>query len=150
MLLSLLLAYIKLILRNPTVGPSIGEPYTLIYTSRIAYVSYAQVYYLLTPLTLIINCVTSYRLLKYIRLATTIPRPIILYYTFSSSPQLSIFTRQQSISFSLEAFIRAVIIVVDSSRQQQIVVLIDYIIQLIVVNIEIESFIQLFSKKKNR
>jgi hypothetical protein len=45
--------------------------------SRIAYVSYAQVYYLLTPLTLIIDRVTSYRLLKYIRLAATIPRPII-------------------------------------------------------------------------
>jgi hypothetical protein len=32
---------IQLLLRNPTVGASIGEPRALTYTSRIAYVSYA-------------------------------------------------------------------------------------------------------------
>jgi hypothetical protein len=35
------------VLRNPTVGASIGEPRALAYTSRIAYVSYARVYHLL-------------------------------------------------------------------------------------------------------
>ena len=53
--------------RNPTAGASIGEPHALAYTSRTAYVSYAKVYYLLTPLTLTIDCATSYRLLEYIR-----------------------------------------------------------------------------------
>ena len=53
--------------RNPTVGASIGEPRALAYTSRTAYVSYARVYHLLTPLTLMIDRVTSYRLPKYIR-----------------------------------------------------------------------------------
>ena len=62
--------YIAL-LQNPTIEASIREPCTLIYTLCIAYVSYTQVYYLLTPLTLIINRVTSYRLLKYIRFIAT-------------------------------------------------------------------------------
>ena len=53
-------------LRNPTVGASIGEPHALAYTSRTAYVSYARVYYLLTPLILTIDRATSYRLPKYI------------------------------------------------------------------------------------
>jgi len=73
------------VLRNPTAGASIGEPRALTYTSRIAYVSYAWVYHLLTPLTLTINCATSYRLLKYIYLATTIPRPVTNYFRFSYS-----------------------------------------------------------------
>jgi len=53
--------------RNPTAGASIGEPRAFAYTSRTAYVSYARVYYLLTPSTLTINRVTFYRLPKYIR-----------------------------------------------------------------------------------
>ena len=52
--------------RNPTAGASIGEPRTLIYTSRTAYASYTRVYHLLTPLTLTIDRVTFYRLLEYI------------------------------------------------------------------------------------
>src|SRR6266576_7295488 len=40
------------------------------------------VYHLPTPLILTIDCVTSYRLLKYIRLAATIPRLITLRYAF--------------------------------------------------------------------
>jgi len=55
------------LLRNPTAGASIGEPRALAYTSRIAYVSYARVYHLLTPSTLIIDRVTSCRLPEYIR-----------------------------------------------------------------------------------
>ena len=51
---------------NLTAGASIGEPRALAYTLYIAYVSYARVYYLLTPLTLIINRATSYRLPEYI------------------------------------------------------------------------------------
>jgi len=53
--------------RNLTAGASIGEPHTLIYTSCTAYVSYARVYYLLTPSTLTIDRATSCRLPKYIR-----------------------------------------------------------------------------------
>jgi hypothetical protein len=68
--------------RNRTAGASIGGPRALVYTSRIAYISYMRVYHLLTPSTLIINCVTSYRLLKYIHSAATVPRLMILYYTF--------------------------------------------------------------------
>ena len=52
---------------NLTIGASIGEPRAFVYTLRIAYVSYARVYYLLTPLTLMIDCATSYRLPEYIR-----------------------------------------------------------------------------------
>ena len=37
---------INILLRNPTVGASIGEPRALTYTSRIAYISYARVYHL--------------------------------------------------------------------------------------------------------
>ena len=65
----------KKVLWNLTVGVSIGEPYALIYTSRTAYVSYAWVYYPLMPSTLIIDCVTSCRLLKYICLKATTPVP---------------------------------------------------------------------------
>src|SRR5271169_7040600 len=65
-------------LRNPTVGASIGEPRALAYTSRTAYVSYAQVYHLLTPSTLTIDRATSCRLLEYIRSAATVPRPVTL------------------------------------------------------------------------
>jgi len=71
-----------MVLQNPTAGASIGEPRALAYTSRTAYVSYAQVYHLLTPSTLTIDRVTSYRLLEHIRLAATVPRPIILRYAF--------------------------------------------------------------------
>jgi len=53
--------------RNPTVGASIGEPCALAYTLYIAYVSYARVYHLLTPLTLTIDRVMSCRLPEYIR-----------------------------------------------------------------------------------
>ena len=68
--------------RNRTAGASIGEPRALVYTSRIAYVSYARVYHLFTPLTLIIDRVMSCRLLKYIYLAATVPRLMTLYYAF--------------------------------------------------------------------
>ena len=61
--------YIKALSRNPTVGASIGEPRALVYTLRTAYISYAWIYHLLTPLTLTIDRVTSYRLLECIRLA---------------------------------------------------------------------------------
>jgi len=61
--------------RNPTAGASIGEPRALVYTSRTAYVSYAWVYYLLTPSTLTIDCATSCRLLEYIYLVATAPAP---------------------------------------------------------------------------
>jgi len=64
--------YIEM-LRNPTIGASIGEPRALIYTSRTAYISYARVYYLLTPLTLTIDRVTSCRLLEYIRFIAIAP-----------------------------------------------------------------------------
>jgi hypothetical protein len=73
---------IAIVSRNPTAGASIGEPRALIYTSRIAYVSYARVYHLFTPSTLTINRVTSCRLLKYIYSAATVPRLITLYYAF--------------------------------------------------------------------
>ena len=61
--------------RNPTAGASIGEPRALAYTSHTAYVSYARVYYPLTPLTLMINRVTFYRLPKYIRFIAIAPVP---------------------------------------------------------------------------
>jgi hypothetical protein len=60
--------------QNPTTGASIGEPHALAYTSCTAYISYARVYHLFTPLTLTIDCVTSCRLLKYIYSAATVPR----------------------------------------------------------------------------
>ena len=53
--------------RNLTVGASIGEPCAFAYTLCIAYVSYARVYHLLIPLTLMIDRVTSCRLPEYIR-----------------------------------------------------------------------------------
>jgi hypothetical protein len=62
---------------NCTAGASIGEPRALAYTSRIAYIGYARVYHLLTPLTLTIDRVTSCRLLEYIHLAATVPRLVI-------------------------------------------------------------------------
>ena len=61
--------------RNPTAGASIGEPRTLVYTSRTAYVSYAWVYHLLTPSTLTIDRATSCILLEYIRSAAIDPIP---------------------------------------------------------------------------
>jgi hypothetical protein len=74
--------YIEFYHGTPPQGASIGEPRALVYTSRTAYVSYARVYHLLTPSTLTIDRATSYRLLKYIYLAATVPRLIILYYAF--------------------------------------------------------------------
>ena len=61
------------LLQNPTIGASIEEPRALTYTLRTAYISYAQVYHLLTPSTLTINRATSYRLLKYIHLIAIAP-----------------------------------------------------------------------------
>jgi hypothetical protein len=72
--------------RNRTTGASIGEPRALAYTSRIAYISYARVYHLLTPSTLTIDRVTSYRLLEYIHSAATIPHLVTLYYAFFFLP----------------------------------------------------------------
>ena len=54
---------------EPTTKASTGEPRALAYTLRTAYVSYAQVYHLLTPSTLTIDRATSCRLLKYIHSA---------------------------------------------------------------------------------
>jgi hypothetical protein len=68
--------------RNRTAGASIGGPCALVYTSRTAYVSYARVYHLLTPLTLMIDRAMSCRLLKYIYSAATIPRLVTLYCAF--------------------------------------------------------------------
>jgi hypothetical protein len=68
--------------RNRTAGASIGGPCALAYTSRTAYVSYMRVYHLLIPSTLIINRVTSCRLLKYIYLAATIPHLMTLHCAF--------------------------------------------------------------------
>jgi hypothetical protein len=68
--------------RNPTTRASIGEPRTLVYTLCIAYVSYARVYHLLMPLTLMIDHITSCRLRKYIHLVATVPCLVILYYIF--------------------------------------------------------------------
>jgi hypothetical protein len=62
------------VLWNCTAGASIGEPRAFAYTSRTAYVSYARVYHLLTPLTLTIDRAMSCRLLEYIRLAATVLR----------------------------------------------------------------------------
>jgi hypothetical protein len=67
---------------TPPQGASIGELCALVYTLCIAYVSYIRVYHLSTPLTLMIDCVMSCRLLKYIRSAATILRLIILHYAF--------------------------------------------------------------------
>jgi hypothetical protein len=72
--------------RTPPQGASIGEPRALAYTSRTAYISYARVYHLPTPSTLMIDRATSCRLLKYIYSAATIPRLVTLYYAFFFLP----------------------------------------------------------------
>ena len=61
--------------RNLTVGASIGEPRALVYTLRIAYVSYARVYHPLTPSTLTIDRAMSCRLPEYIRFIAIAPVP---------------------------------------------------------------------------
>jgi hypothetical protein len=76
--------------QNRTAGASIRGPCALAYTSHIAYVSYTRVYYLLTPLTLTINRVMSYKLLKYIYSAATVPRLMTLHYAFFLPPTPSL------------------------------------------------------------
>jgi hypothetical protein len=75
---------------TPPQGASIEEPRALAYTSRIAYISYARVYHLLTPSTLTIDRVTSYRLLKYIHSAATILHLITLHCAFFLPPTPSL------------------------------------------------------------
>ena len=83
------MSLIFLVSRNPTAGASIGEPRALTYTSRTAYVSYAQVYhppYALNPYDRSRNILQTPRIHIF---CSHCPRPVTLYCAFLS-PTLSL------------------------------------------------------------